>query len=308
MDVFGKVNSAYKLVSTNFNRQKIDTLAFITKSNSLKIISRVDFQKTGNLERMVYKMPIYFFSPRENNILLGLRELFKNPDKFIAEYYKPIETVDSFRYVYEGKPPSYHCKSDCSRLNSNYRNFEIPVEISDKGPELVNTFRRWFKENAYLLDKPDTFVFRLQSAFGVQMNPASINFDNSGVEEIENLELPDLELKIDELIRKAGRYFNESPPDKKELLNRFQKYTWLAYSHKEITNNTTGLSDTELKDFLREYDKEYKKPVKNILIEYYRILYNPDMKFEGTLLEQLGFKPCAECHEHYKVIEQIDIK
>jgi hypothetical protein len=53
-------------------------MAYLTKSNSLKIIARIDFKQIGNLEGEVYIKPIYFFSDYEKNNLLGLKELLKD--------------------------------------------------------------------------------------------------------------------------------------------------------------------------------------------------------------------------------------
>lgn len=271
-------------------------MAYLTKSNSLRIIAKIDFRQIGNLEGEVYKKPIYFFSNYEINNLLGLRELLKDPEKFIKEYYVPVENADSFRYVYEGSKPAYHSKPNCERLNSNYRNFEIPEEIRNRGAEEVQNFRTWFKKNQYLLEKIDVFVARLQIAFGVIMDPKSIDYKNSGVEVKENLNLEELEIRINKYISDAGKYFNQADNKKKEIIRRFQKNTYLAYSSKEIESNNTGFSDDVIKKFLKEYDAHFKRPIKDLLLEYYRVLHNPDLKFEGNLLEQLGFRPCGICH------------
>lgn len=271
-------------------------MAYLTKSNSLKIIARIDFKQIGNLQGEVYKKPIYFFSDYEKNNLLGLKELLKDPETFIQEFYVPIENTDNLRYVYEGGKPAYHAKPDCERLNSNYRNFEIPEEIREKGKDEVLKFRSWFKENQYLLEKPDVFVARLQMAFGVTMNPKAIDYENSGVEVKENLNLEELERRINKYISDAGQYFNNADQEKKDVIRRFQKYTFLAYSNKDIQNNNTRFSDETIKKFLKQYDVHFKRPIKDLLIEYYRVLHNPDLKFEGNLLEQLGFRPCGACH------------
>lgn len=178
-------------------------MAFLTKSNSLKIIARIDFQKIGNLEGEIYIKPIYFFSNYEKNNLLGLKELLINPEKFIKEYYVPIKNTDNFKYVFEGGYPAYHAKSECERLNSNYKNFEIPEQVREKGKEEVIKFRAWFKENQQLLEKPEVFAARLQMAFGASINPKSVDYENSGVEEKENLNLEELEIRINKIISNA---------------------------------------------------------------------------------------------------------
>lgn len=81
----------------------------------------------------------------------------------------------------------------------------------------------------------------------------------------------------------------------RDIIYRYQKLTFLAFIPGALKNNRSGLKDEALKDFLRSYEHTFKTPVKDRLIEYFRIKFNPDMKFEGSLLEQLGFKPCGAC-------------
>jgi hypothetical protein len=271
-------------------------MAYLTKSNSLKIITSNDFKSTGDLDGDVYKKPIYFFSTVEKNRLIGLQKLFEDPDKFIGEYYIPIKTEDKFQYVFEGNKPAFHNNSQCERLNSNYINFRIPDEIRERGKDEVIKFRAWFKSNHHLMEKPDLFVERLRLAFDVQVSPKSIERDNSGVQVKENLDLPTLEQRIDDLISEAGQYYKNSPPTKQEIIKRFQKYTFLAYSKSPLTNNNTKYSDEVIKAFLKQYDIHFKRPLKDLLIEYYRVKLNPELKFDGTLLEQLGFSACQHCH------------
>lgn len=270
-------------------------MVFLTKSNSLRIISSIDTDKMNSLNGKVYKKPIYFFSTYEKNKLLGLKEFLKDPENFIREYYIPIENKDKMKYVFEGGKPAYHFKGDCSRLNSNFRNFEIPQAIKDKGKNEVIKFRKWFKEHQYLLEKPDSFVENLRINFRVTVNPKAIDYDNSGSEAINNLNLNELEQKIDKYIVEAGKYYNNATQEKKDIIRQFQKHTFLAYTKKEIRNNGTRFNDDIIKKFLRQYDIHFKKPIKDLLIEYYRVLHNPDLKFEGNLLDQLGFKACKSC-------------
>ena len=110
----------------------------------------------------------------------------------------------------------------------------------------------------------------------------------------------ELEQRIDAVLSAAGKFFVDNP-DKQTIIRRFQKRTFLANSpeplldpnkpeDKEIT-----LTDKELRSFLNEYDTKFKKPFKDLLVQYYMVKYNPELQFEGTLLEQLGFKACATC-------------
>lgn len=282
-------------------------MAYLTISNSIQILRKIDGKKFENMNGKVYKKPIYFFSKYEENILLGLQELWKDPENFISTYYVPVETVDNLKYVFEGVQPAYHYDSSCDRLNSNFKNFEVPEEIKERGRDEVLKFRKWFKTNMHLMDKPEIFTMRLFHAFNIQVNPKAIDYENSGVEEKENLNLKQLEERIDKVIREAGQFWHKNK-DKQTIIRRFQKLTFLGYKHEEIYNNDTGLNDDELKEFLRSYDTKFKRPIKDLLIEYYRVKLNPDLQFQGNLLEQLGFRACKVCEGKWgnKIYEDVD--
>jgi hypothetical protein len=270
-------------------------MAYITLANTNKIIFKSDIKEL-NLQGEIYRIPIYFLSKYEENALLAIQELLKDPVKYFNEIYQPYEAVDTYSYVYEGQQPAYHKFSCCPRLQSDYQNFEIPSDIQEKGPEAVKEFREWFEEVKYLLDRPDVFVARLQARWGIVTNPKAINRDNSGSTIIENLTIKELEDKIDTLIKEAGRFYYKSNKNK-EILKRFSKFTFIAYKDDDIHDNDTKYSDEEVRQLLKHYDEEYKRPLKKYLIEYYRLKHNPEIKMEGYLLDRLGFNPCGNCHD-----------
>lgn len=278
-------------------------MAYITLANTTKIIFNSEI-KGLDLSGEVYKIPIYFFSKYEEKALLAIQELLKDPEKYFNEIYVPYKSEDTYTLVYEAKHPSYHKLTDCSRLNSNYENYEIPKEIKDRGKEEVKEFRRWFETVKHLLEKPDVFVMRLQARWGIVTNPNAINRDNSGTTEIENLTIEELESKIDLKIKEAGRFYYYSAKNK-TILHKFSKYSFLAFKMEPISNNDTEYSDLEIKELLRVYDNEFKKPLKKMLIEYYRLKHNPEIKMEGEILEQLGFRPCGDCYNKYNNLEDI---
>lgn len=271
-------------------------MAYLTKFNAQRIVTSNDFKATGNLDGEVYKIPIYFFSYFEKNKLIGMQKLLEDPTEFISHYYVPITVEDNFQYVFEGKKPAYHLKSDCERLNSSYQNFKIPDEIKKKGKEEVIKFRTWFVANRDLMEKPDVFVMRVESAFGIKLNVTEITRDNSGIDLQENLDLQTLEDRIDNLIREAGTYFKNADAEKQAILRKFQKLTFLAYKNGELTSNNTRFTDDVLKKFLMQYDIHFKRPLVQLLLEYYRVKLNPELKFEDGLLDQLGFTKCSKCY------------
>jgi hypothetical protein len=295
--MFKKYSESMTLLKNEKNQTTIMIKnAIITKSNLNSIISSLD--EIGQIDSIdnntIYKWPVYFLSPIELKKITRQREFLKDPENILKVYKKRV-TVDSKQFIFEGAKPSYHTYSDCQNLKSKYNNYEIPQEIKDRGDDEIYKFRTWFKQNQnYLEEKPDLFIFKLKIAFNLGVLPSAVVYDNSGITEIDNLNLNDLESRIDNILKLAGSFYTDNP-DKQTILKRFQKYTFLAYSKNPIKNNDTQLSDDELKSLLFEYDMKFKKPFKELLLQYYMVKFNPELKFNGLLLEQLGFKICQNC-------------
>jgi hypothetical protein len=277
-------------------------MVYITLANSNNIIFNSDISNL-DLEGEVYKIPIYFFSKYEKNSLLAIQELLKDPETYFREIYTPIKREDTYSLISEGKKPCYHTNPNCKRLHADYENYEIPGDIVEQGPLVVNEFRKWFKTVQHLIEtKPDAFVMHLESRWGIVTNPRSISHENSGTTQLDNYSLDKLENKIDRLIKDAGRFYYNNKKNK-SILSKYSKMTYLANNKSKLKRNTTGYSDQEVKNLLREYNANYKKPLKNLLIEYYRLKLNPEIKMQGYLLENLGFVKCRHCSDETDYIE-----
>ena len=262
----------------------------------LSIIYESDLHSI-DIQRAIYKIPIYFFSKYEKNALLSIQELLEDPSNWFETIYKPKNNNDTFRFVYEGRKPAYHNSPNCDRLLSDFRNFEIPQIIRDKGNEEVVKFRNWFEKVEHLLHKdPDAFVMRLNNAWGLKTNVKAIQYENSGSVEFLNMDLKKLEGQIDSLIKDAGRFYYKCDKNTK-ILRSFSRKSSLAYLKDPIYKNNTGYSDKELKMFLKHYHETFKKPLREKLIQYYKVKLNPDIKMEGKILNRLGFKICNKCQQ-----------
>ena len=270
-------------------------MSFITLANVLTIIFSSDL-KNIDLKKRVYKKEIYFFSKYEENELLAIQELLLDPKKYFSEIYRPRIIKDTYKYVYEGKKPSYHGYFCCPRLLSDYQNFEVPRDIREEGKDAVTEFRKWFGNQKHLLpEKSDIFAVRLHARWGIITNPRAIDRPNSGAVKFENIKIEDLEKRIDSKIKAAGRFYYKNEKNN-AILKRFSKLTHLAKKEDVIYGNDTDYSDQEVKDLLKNYDKQFKSPLKTDLIEYYRLHLNPEIKMEGLMLERLGFRKCGHCH------------
>lgn len=270
-------------------------MAYVTVYNAKKMIRELDPNELISIVEKVYKRDIYFFSKKEEANLKGLRELFRNPENFLYQYYHRIEIVDSLKYVFPEKQPAFHKDSTCARLNSNYLNIEVPLPIQEKGATEVTKFREWFLGINYKELTPKQIIEKIQLKFPYvgEMNPKEVEYANSGVEQKENYSLDELVNKIDSLLSEADKYFDENP-NLRELIVRYQKLTFLAAFNKPI-DDSYGLTGNQIKSFLRSYEQKFKAPIKRYLTEYYRLLFNPSMTFDGELLPKLGFIRCSKC-------------
>lgn len=274
--------------------------AYITKSNSKSIVYKLDFDSI-DLNEEVYHVDFKWFSKYEIKGLLAFKMLFKSPEQFFKKY-KPKKTLDTKQYVFEGQAPAHHIDPNCERILSSFHNYKIPEEVKEKGEESVEEFRSWFKENSYLLeDKMDFFLDKLRWKFGLSERPEAIDYKNSGVDLIENLNLEELESRIETKIRESNKFY-QSTSKNKVILDNFGQYSFLYKEKKDPYGNNTNYSKEEIWAVLEEFDVEYKTPLTLLLREYYRVKYNPELEFEGSLLEQLGFAPCRSCH----FIEDLD--
>jgi hypothetical protein len=270
-------------------------MAIITASNAKRIVINSDLNNL-KLTGEIYKKPMYFFSRYEKTQLLAIKEFLKDPENYFREVYQPVNRKDTFTYIYEGKKPAYHKSTQCPMVNSNYENFYIPEEIKEKGEVTIADFRKWFQTVKHLLiEDIKAFEMRLQSRWGIHTNLKGIEKDNSGNEDISNYDLAKIEERIDTIIKEAGRFYHATSKNN-AILKVFSQWSYLGNSKDPLKKNETGYSDAEVKEFLRDYHKQFKRPLMTLLIEYYRLTLNPDIKLEGTLLDALGFKKCNHCY------------
>lgn len=279
-------------------------MAFITSSNASRIIHRIDFKTIKSFKGEIYSQEIDLFSENERKRLLALSQLYSNPEDFEGSKYVKIENEDTKTYVFEGGQSAYHSRPNCGRLNSIFKNYEIPEEIIMRGNTEIVRFRSWIKNNKDLLNNPNLFAARLFGAFRIDTNLKALERGNSGIAGIDNLDLENLKMQIDKLLIDIQEYSDKASPRKKAIIDRFKTLTPFAYTNKPfpdkdyqfIKKNDSGYSDEILKKFLKEYHTKFKIPLQKLLIAYYRLKSNPKLKFEGYLLEQLGFKKCSHCY------------
>ena len=275
-------------------------MPYITKSNARKILEKIELTPTHFQGKDIYERKIYCFNALERTKLLQHLLFYSEPDSIIG--YVKIKSQDNFRFVFEGGQSAYHDRPDCEKMTGAFFNVEVPNQIKKAGEDKIIEFRNWFKKEEikklYLNNKKD-FLIQLRKEFSddTLTTPIEISFDNSGVEEIENLDLIGLISEIEYLIAAAADSFKGSDELTKKIIILFDKKTHLASKDAEIPGNHFGIPDDQLRMILREYEGSFKLPLMALLKQYYRVKYNPDLQFKGKLLEQLGFRKCSKCHD-----------
>lgn len=279
-------------------------MVYLTKSNASRIIGNADLLAMG-LTGGLYKRPIYFFNKLEYNKLLAYYTLYNNPNDFVKKYVK-VANKDTLQFIWEAGTPAYHRDNTCERLNSDFRNIKIPEQIKKAGLEAINEFRQWFKESevsALFNRDPEAFMARMHLKFlkYLPSKPEAVKYDNSGHEAMENLNLEDLERRIDNILNELSLFISSSNLITRKAIVKYDKYSYCATKDSPFpealpnTEDELGITEDKLRSFLKVYEARFKVPTANLLKHYYRVKFNPDLLFEGSLLDQLNLRRCGAC-------------
>jgi|694.fasta_scaffold20474_8 hypothetical protein len=295
---------------------------YITKSNFIRIAKKftpvIDDENTE-----VYTKNIPFFSHVESKGILTIKQFLINSKdgfiKFVGSGF--IEDTKSFIFE-ESRHAKYHTDIECRGLNSAYTDIEIPVEIKyTEGSEIVNEskveeFRNWFKQteitNLYYNDQ-QRFIDKLQLKFNLLNPPRPIEISNGDYQEFNNLTLGEVTNEIDKILHSVDTFYNQSEKYKKILVTcNFSTKTFLVtskkYRDKKINGNDSGYSDQEVRIVLTDFYKQIKKPILNLITNYWILKLNAVLDFNKTLLDQMEFEPCKICNQYQsQYVEDIDI-
>ena len=169
-------------------------------------------------------------------------------------------------------------------MSSDYINWEIPPEIQARGDVEIVNFRKFFSEHRSLLEADEPkFINRLGAQFALKNPPKSIFSNNSGSNRIDNINLKDLEDRIDLLLVDAEQFRNKDESTKSKIDRQ-------GYGTHRLKEAKEPGSD------LHTWHNDYKKELKKQLCHYFRIKFNRELGFSGMLLDSLGFNRCAHCH------------
>jgi hypothetical protein len=291
-------------------------MVYITKSTLNQIMNKVDEEEIKNQLNNIDIVKIgnnsfdYLNKFQVKQILL-YKYLSENIGE-IHTFKKVEKKVDENRYLIKTTTPKYHLFSDCEYLKSNFENMLIPRAIFDKGEETIEKYRDYMKtefgdfEPKKYKDQLDLIVSRINNKFQVEVfkgELAILEADNKGSTQINNLSLVELE-------EKAIKFMNEYENLCKTYPDIFPQYTmksFLSVSNPEELKFIParyfkeGKKD-EFLNILRNFYTNIQTATFDILKLYFTVYYNPDLKFDGDLLEELGLKPCNSCQTKLAII------
>jgi hypothetical protein len=295
---------------------------YISKSNFVRITTKYDIQ-VNKLNDAIYKKAIYFLSKVEINRILSIKQFLENSKNELFKFTGNGFIQDSYNYIHEeSHHAKYHKDCQCKGLKSIYKDLEIPVEIKYKlGSEemdysRINEFRSWFKQKEiselYYHDQ-NKFIDKLQIKFQLSNPPRPVELGNGEIKRVANYSEQEIESKIDDLIKNASSFYNQSEKYRDILVkHNFSKKTYFITSSKyrkeKIFIDGTGYTNEEIRKIIAEFYTKIKKPIIDYLIDYWIIKLNPTLNFNENILEQLQFESCKLCcHSKSDSFFEIDI-
>lgn len=282
---------------------------YISKANFLRITNKYKIELDDSNDT-IYKKTIYFFSKFEINRILTVKQFLINAkDEYII--YKGSGFIkDSYSFVHEeSHHAKFHLDSACTGLNSVYRDLEIPIEIqyrngsSTKDIERINQFRAWFKQKEITelyYTNQKRFMEKLQLKFHLINPPRQVELSNGGIQKITNYTEKELEQKIETLIKMASTFYNQSVKNRDILVvNNYSRKTFYItskrYQADDLSIDGKDYTNEEIRNVLKDFYVKIKKPLIDLLIDYWIVKLNPTLDFNKSILDQLDFEPCKMC-------------
>ena len=267
---------------------------FVTNANIKRALFKLD-KSDFDYESEIYKHNINYLNLLEKRDLLSVKCLYEFPELFFKDYYSKIIAVDTLKFVFEEQQPAFHSDNACPNLLSDFENYLIPEEIKINKQEIE--YRNWFKQNIRLTERKIlTDLFKDIHYRKWNCLPLLVDYENSGAFEFMNLNVDEIENNIDTLLYDVKSYIEKSPTIKK-IISALGKRSYAFNKTETLYLDGIPYDSETISEVLKTFELEYKRPLINLLKEYYRIKYNPNLVFEENILIGLGFRQCKVCQE-----------
>ncbi|PMG11782.1 hypothetical protein BCU98_02885 [Vibrio splendidus] len=274
---------------------------YITESN-FKSIAREcpsQYQDAQFIEELYKKEICSLLCKKERDVIASVKvamEAFQDYDELIRilkfkEKPNLVRKLDKkTRLVYLGGSPAYHKHETCDWLKASYKNYEIPVEISDA---CVEAYRSFFLANIELYENNrSAFFAKVEIKFNVIIrNVREHSAQNSGAEQFLNFDSePEHELlsKIHALSSEMIQYrFSRDL-----VRGAISKYGSICHF---VTKDRYKYPITDDEFKVISLWLKYKTELKKLITKHLIIKLNPELKFDKRCLDYFGFKSCSDC-------------
>lgn len=213
-------------------------LAFITEATFGRIYKNKDLKENQwRWNLYLYKGNIlsflsYWYLRFLNKYSIFLEKLTNSEVDFFEVIWK---TDDTYTKIYEWWQPTFHLYKDCTRLHSNYVNYEIPLNIQTK---FSHRCEKWFDDNKYLLNNNESYSeFKELLLKEYNINLEKLSFNEIKEKWINNLKNRIVETWKHQNIKIFREWFKENQflieNNEKEFTKKFNEKWWLPNEFKE---------------------------------------------------------------------------
>tara|TARA_Y200000002_G_scaffold134156_1_gene110634 strand:- start:2645 stop:3820 length:1176 start_codon:yes stop_codon:yes gene_type:complete len=184
-----------------------------------------------------------------------------------------------------------------------------PYEKSEL--DVIKKYRDWFKEKnmeMIIENKLEAFLMRVESRFGVKKGLLKEEDfirkgKNSGIQKKENITKSEREESIKTLLEHFY-YYSTSNSKISTIFGFVVRKTFLRKNDYKLESlrdeiqtryRDIDISIKDLSNILETIDIKFKQPLFDHLMDYWRLVLNPNLKFDKPFLETLKFKKCSVC-------------
>lgn len=288
-----KINKEKFLKQVNKKNNSLESL-FITNANLKRLASILIPPFNKKIEDVFQSLPTEkikeLYNSKELQQFITLELLISGN---IINIKLKENSYYSSSFIFKLSSPKFHSTYKCNFMQSDFINYEIPLEISNLGPEKVSEFQIFCTEQLKNYKNPEemfnsqAFWTRVTVKFKTgKISIPPLKFNNSGYSEVENLS----ELGL------------------KELINRLLDELTGLIENSQYSSLLTGKRySPSLKKALFSINCEKEQAAINDFFEkkilLSNIFFNYFLKKNGktaidlpqSILAKAGFAPCKAC-------------
>jgi len=78
-------------------------MAYITRANAANIVRQIAPERLNDLSEALYIRKIVMFNRREENVLRGIRQLFRQAANFVTTYFDVHSRPENHYFIFDSK-------------------------------------------------------------------------------------------------------------------------------------------------------------------------------------------------------------